>query len=138
MPGKPINDTDDYFVEKLMNNDVLDDLGTQLKRYGLDENSINELINGLRERHTNGGAILKLSEALGMEPTQNRIDKDLDGGTQSLKADCANYNQPGLEKITDADDFSCKTPDENTGRCTSAVFSRTVGIISQNIINIGD
>jgi len=135
MPRKTIENPNNGFAEKRLKNDVVNDLITELGRDGLDDSSVFELVKGLRQNHLTNGAVIKLSEALGLEPEEERNGNDLVGGNQVLSEDSEKYNQTGPENIAGADDDGDGKPVANIEKCTSVDFYRALGIISQTILN---
>ena len=77
MSRQPIKGSGDGLVEKRIKKDVLNDLILELGRDGFDDNSLIELVNGLRLKYPQYEAILKLCEALGREPEQKRNENAL-------------------------------------------------------------
>jgi len=77
MSGQPIQGAGDGLIEKRLKKDALNDLILELSRDGFDDNSLIELVKGLRRKYPQNEAILKQSEALGWEPEQKRDENAL-------------------------------------------------------------
>jgi hypothetical protein len=118
------------FTGKRSKDDTINDLIVELGRGGLDNNSVHTLIRGLRQKYPKNVEIIKLSEALGLEPEKKRNEKDLPCRNNRSKADFAKNDQPGLEETTSSVDSGDRKNAASIVKYTPTNFYRAVSSIT--------
>ena len=116
--------SDGRLTGKRIKNDDLADLIVGFDRYGLD---IGDMVSELRRKYPGSYSIIKLSEALGLEPKRMRsVNNPVRG----------DHRQTGSEAIIGAAESGDKKAAASVEKYTSTGFYGAVGKINLHFINM--